>query len=199
MSQADRLLNIQTNIQDQDEAEMERKSSMAKILLLFYLIIVKSYNKHLLGKQLQRFIEDNRLVQHAIGFLTLFVLISFESDVSGTSPNLSIPEALMYAIVGYMWFLFSSKLDLHWNLIFIVLLIGAYFVDHNMRIHEDEVRRDPSLTKKQVYDIVTRNNAWRATIAAMIVVVTIIGTVLYSDRKSEQYGGGYDVFTYLLY
>lgn len=199
MSQLDRLVNIQSTMQDEDHAKTIGKTSVAKVVLLFYLISANSYNKNLFGKQMQRFIEDNRLAQHVIAFITLFVLISFESDIFGSSPDLSTLDALIYTIIGYIWFVFSTKLDVHWNIIFLILLVGAYISDRNMRVQEDEAHKDPSLTTEQVRAIIEQNNAWRTLSTALIIVITIIGTVLYSDRKSEQYGGGYDIFTYMLY
>lgn len=198
MADLDNLINIQPDIQDIEERSMSNKTSVAKVVLLFYLISVGGYTKNLMGKQLRRFIEDSRIMQHFIAFITLYVLISFESDFSG-GPALTVLNTLTYAIIGYTWFIFTTKLDIHWNIMLLILLIGSYLIDRSMRVQETEALSDPNLNEAQKLEIKKTNDAYRTYMVCSLIMLTIVGTVLYSHKKSEQYGGGYDLFTYMMY
>ena len=199
MSYLDSVVNIQPEVQDDDERSALGKTSIAKVVLIFYLFAMQDYCNDLIGRPLRRFIEDNRIFQHFIGFLVIFVLLSWEGDLFGTGPTLSVRDALIYSVIGYTWVIFSSKLDAHWNIILLGVLIGVFVLDNHFRSQEDEARKDPSLTAKQRMEIIKRNNLYRTWLTASAIIITIVGTLLYSDRKSEQYGGSYDVLTYLLY
>jgi hypothetical protein len=198
MSALDSVLNIQPDVLDKDEGAALGKTSIAKVILLFYLFTASGYCKNLIGKPLKRFIEDNRIVQHFIGFLVIFVLLSMEGDLFGTGPALSIRDALIYSIIGYTWFIFSSKLDAHWNVILILILVGIFVLDTHFRSQERDARNDMNLTNEQKLEIMKRNNLYRTWLTASAILATIAGTLLYSNRKVEQYGGSYDIFTYLL-
>lgn len=199
MSYLDSVVNIQPEVQDNEERAALGKTSIAKVVLIFYLFAMQDYCNDLIGRPLRRFIEDNRIFQHFIGFLVIFVLLSWEGDLFGTGPTLSVRDALIYSVIGYTWVIFSSKLDAHWNIILLGVLIGVFVLDNHFRSQEDEARKDPSLTDKQRIEIIKRNNLYRTWLTASAIIITIVGTLLYSDRKSEQYGGSYDVLTYLLY
>jgi hypothetical protein len=199
MSYLDSVMNIQPDVQDNEERAALGKTSIAKVVLIFYLFAMQDYCNNLIGKPLKRFIEDNRIFQHFIGFLVIFVLLSWESDLFGTGPALSVRDALIYSIIGYTWVIFSSKLDAHWNIILLGVLVAVFVLDNHFRRTENEARDDPNLTDKQRMEIIKANNLYRTWLTASAILVTIAGTLLYSDRKSEQYGGSYDVLTYLLY
>lgn len=176
------------------------KISVVKVLLLFYLLVMLSYSKNLIGKPLKEFIEDNRLAQHTIGFLTVFVLISLHNDFTDSSVmRLSITEMLIYTIIGYTWFIFSSKLDAQWNIILLVVLMMGFLLDTYLRNQEYIMRTSEVMTPEQKEQKIEQNNKYRTYLAFGAILVTAIGTVLYSNRKHEQYGGSYDLMTYLLY
>lgn len=200
MSDQDRYINIKPNINNyNEEQEYINKTSIAKVLLLFYVLISGSPN-NLMGKQLKKFIEDSRIAQHFIAFLTLFVLlISFEHNLFDPDNTLTITDALIYTVIGYTWFILSTKLDAQWNIMLILILIGIYVMDTYFRNQEKEANLDPNLTDIQKLKIIKSNNAYRTYATSFAILVTILGTILYSDRKAEQYGGSYDIFSYLLY
>lgn len=169
-------------------------TSIAKVVLLYYLLSVSPYTSNLVGKQFQRFIEDNRMAQHSIAFFTLFVLISLESDYSGTQLNMI--DVCWYALIGYVWFIFTTKLDMHWNAIVLIMLSALYIVDRNMRLQELDAKSDPNMSNDSKLKIINRNNKYRTIGIASLFVATAVGTVLYSNKKVGQYGGSYDMFAY---
>ena len=166
--------------------------NLAKVLLVFYLIIGSNFTDNLLGKQMKEFINNNRIAQHVIGFLTMIVLVTLIGGVADTS------QAICYALIGYIIFIFSTKLDIHWNIIIIALLFIGYMYENSTSLRVKEVLEDPNLTeeqKKEKMQEFSRNNQW---IVGSVILVIIVGTILYSYKKHVQYGGGYDVFTYII-
>lgn len=198
MSSLESYVLLQPEIQDRDERDIHGKTSIAKIILIFYLLTMIGYTNNIIGKPLKRFIEDNRIFQHFIGFLVIFLLLTWDGGLFGNG-SLSIQDALIYTIIGYTWIIFSSKLDAHWNLILLGVLVGIFVLDSHFRREEDDARNDPNLTNAQRLEIIRSNNNKRTWLTSIAILITILGTLLYSDRKSEQYGGSYDVMTYLFY
>ena len=196
MSALEYLVNIQPEVQDHLERDTQSKTSIAKIVLIFYLFAMLGQSNNLIGKPLRRFIDDNRIFQHFIGFLVIFVLLSWDGGLFGNG-SLSIRDALIYSIISYTWIIFSSKLDAHWSLILLGVLLGIFVLDSHFKRLEDDARNDQNLNDDQRLEIMHQNNLFRTWLTSIAILITIVGTFLYSDRKHEQYGGSYDVLTYL--
>jgi hypothetical protein len=169
-------------------------SAIIKIMLVFYLLMGNSSSRSLLSKQWNNMIENNRLIQHLIGFITMITLMTLIGE--GQMNNLTI---LIYSAVGYLWFLFSTKLDIHWNVMVMILLVAAYLYENSILIKEKELNIDNVLTENEKNNIITQNCSYRTYILLGILGVTLTGVVLYSQKKEVQYGGGYDMFRFLLY
>lgn len=175
-----------------NQSSQVNQTNLAKILLIFYLIVASNCTENLLSKQTRDIINNNRYIQHIIGFMTLFVLVTLIDD------QIDMRTALIYTMLGYIWFVFSTKLDIHWNIAIIVLLFIGYMYETSSKMRELEIKNDTSLsdaTKHVLLDEIENTKRW---IIGSIVIVTILGTFFYSQKKQEQYGGGYDIFTYFL-
>lgn len=177
------------NVQDINSSQ----TSIAKVLLVFYLIVASNYTDNLIAKQLKDFLDNNRLAQHVIGFLTMIVLVTLVGGVVDTR------SAIVYSLIGYVWFIFSTKLDIHWNVVIITLLFVGYMYENSLGVRERQILDDPNLTAKHKREAIDKNNRYKTWIVGSVILVTIIGTIMYSHKKHGQYGGGYDAFTYLLY
>src|SRR5579872_3775027 len=117
--------------------------NMIGILLLFYLFIASNCTENLLLKQTRELINQNRYIQHMISFMTLFVLITLVMD------DIDTRTALAYALLGYVWFIFSTKLDIHWSIAIMILLFIGYLYETNMRTRSNEIRNDNNLSDEQ--------------------------------------------------
>lgn len=167
--------------------------SMAKILLVFYAYIAIGYTDVLMAKQLQEFIRNNRLVQHVFGFIIMVTLITMLED------HIDTRTAIIYATVSYIWFILSTKLDVHWNIIIIILLFLGYMYDNNIKVRNNDILNDPNLSDEKKQELIDENNNTKSCIVWIVSIITIIGTLLYSYKKHCQYGGNYDPILYLLY
>jgi len=167
-------------------------TSIAKVLLVFYVLIASSCTDGLMAKQMREYIKDNKFMQHIIGFLTMIVLVSMIGGVVDTR------SIILYALIGYVWFILSTKLDIHWNIIILSLLFIGFMYENSIEVRETELQNDVSLNDIEKQKILSEDIQVRNWIVGSIIIVTIIGTVFYSHKKHEQYGGGYDVFAYML-
>jgi small-conductance mechanosensitive channel len=179
------LLNIQ-NINS-------NKMSLAKVLLIFYVIIASNFTNGLMAKQMREYIESNRLVQHIIGLILMIILVTTVGGVVDTY------QAILYSVIGYIWFIFTTKLDIHWNIIIIVLLFIGYMYENSLEVKEEQIKSDPNVSEEIKEKIIQSDESTTKYIVSTVMLITIIGTILYSHKKHVQYGGGYNLFTYLLY
>jgi hypothetical protein len=161
-------------------------TSMIKVLLLFYILIGNSLLEPLLSKQWKQMVKENRLIQHVIGLTTLIALTTFVSE--GKMNNLNI---IIYSLAGYLWFIFSTKMDIHWNIIVIILLLSAYMYENSLKVQANEILNDKVLKDEEKINIVKANDNKKIYISLAIIFITLIGMFLYSDRKEIQYGGEY--------
>lgn len=158
--------------------------------LLFYIITAANSQYRLqLSIQLNNYISENNYIQHIIGFATLFILITLNN-------KLSTQHALLYTSICYIWFILSTKLDLHWNIIIIVLLFIGYIIENNNKIFFDDIQNDNALTQEQKNMLINNKNTNKLYFMACILSITIMGTILYNQKKHIQYGDKYDNLIY---
>ena len=169
-----------------------RQISLAKVLLIFYVLVASNTTDKLMSKQFREYINDNRYVQHILGFLTMIVLVNLVGGVVNNS------DTVFYAFVGYIWFIFSTKLDIHWNIIILILLFIGYLMENNMNIVEENILTDKTLSDTQKHYLLKKELTNKNWIIGIILMVTLTGTLFYSHKKNEQYGGGYDIFAFIL-
>lgn len=169
------------------------KVSLSKILFMFYIIIILSNSRTLLGPQMQSFINDDRIMQHFIAFSTMVVLVITFGNFDNTK------LAIIYSAIGYLWFILTTKLDLHWNVAILLLLFMGYLYENNLDIKNKEINDDKNMPPKIKNKLIENNNHNKTYMLLSILFVTIIGTLFYFDKKQIQYGGKFDLLTYMFY
>lgn len=168
------------------------KGPLVKGILIFYLLIGSSYVKELYSGQMKDFLSNNRYAQHFIGFTMMLIII-------GSILGVKDPKRLtVFSILGYFWFILTTKLDVHWNMAIIALLILGYLYENNLDEKEEEVKEDDNLTNEDKEKVVSNNLNIRKIIIGSVFAVTIVGTLFYSNKKLGQYGGNFDIEKFLL-
>jgi hypothetical protein len=188
-SNTSNVLDVQNVVNNKNNIN---SANLIKTLLIFYVLIASNYTDNLLSKQMKEYINGNRLIQHVIGFATIIVLITLVND------NIDTIYAIMYGIIAYTLFIFSTKLDIHWNIIVLLMLFIGYMYENSSNIKEKEIMSDPNITDEHKTRIIEKQNKYKLWILLSTIIITSIGTLLYSYRKQIQYGGNYDIFTYAL-
>ncbi|AYV78431.1 MAG: hypothetical protein Edafosvirus12_30 [Edafosvirus sp.] len=165
--------------------------SLSRALLIFYILIASSFTGGLYSKQLKQYFEESRCAQHLIGFIMMLVVIVIIGGVNDIKP------ALIYTLIAYVWFILTTKLDLQWNVIIILLMLFGFMYENQMIYKETNSKDDPALTEKEREKIKEQHNKNKTYIVLSIITVTLIGTFLYAEKKTVQYGGNFDAMTYL--
>lgn len=166
---------------------------LIKILLIAYLIFASSLLKPVLSKQLTDVVQNNRLIQHLLVFLSILVLITLLDE------EMDLIMVIFYSVIIYLWFIFSTKMDIHFNIIIIVMLLVAYFYERSLLAKNNEVINDKVLTDDQKNKLILDLNTTNRYLTVGIMSLVVGGMLLYCNKKEVQYGGGYNVFKFLLY
>lgn len=182
-------MNNIINISDENNPNV-----LLKVLVVFYILIGSSLIQPLLSKQWLKLVEDSRIIKHIIGLTTLIALTTLLSE--GKLDNLTI---VIYSLIGYLWFIFSTKLDVHWNIIVMILLVIAYMNYNSSQQANFILYSDKNLSDEEKQSIYKKNLTNSLFIMLAVFVVTIVGVIMYSNKKEVQYGGGYDIVNFLMY
>jgi hypothetical protein len=166
--------------------------SVIKPLVIFYLIIANNYTGNLFAGQLKDYVVENRFAQHIIAFITLLVLINLYSDINNINKSLSYTGGI------YLWFILTTKLDLHWNIMLTVLLLVGYMNENRMLDKEKNVNDDENIPKNIKNKIFNKNKQIRSCVVVGSLLVTLLGTYEYYNKKTVQYGGNFDPIKYLV-
>lgn len=184
-----------TNIED-------KTLSLARIIFIFY-IILSMQQSSLLSSEFKELL-DNRIAKHTVAFLTMFGLIVIMGGID-------IRRAIFYAIIGYLWFVFSTKLDLRLNLVILSMLFLAFLYETDKIQEEKNILTDNILTELEKHNILLDNKQMRTYITGGILILTIIGTILYAisyrnkiNESNLLTGGGssnkqFDLLNFLIY
>ncbi len=177
-------------------SEEDTGVSLVKVILIFTLFSIYTESP-LISHQLRDYINDNRIMRHIIGFITLLVLITMIN--STYKMKLTNLQLLVYSLLGYLWFLFSTKMDLHINLIFLMLLLAGYLYETMLKDKDSKIDNDHVLTYDEKQMIAHKNAKKKLYVFGGLLVATGIGAYMYSQKKQMQYGGGYNFMNFLLY
>lgn len=172
--------------------------SFTSALLVFYVIIASNFTPSLYSKQLQTYVKENRMAQHFIGFTMLLVIIMLFTKETG------VDMAIFYAAIGYIWFIFTTKLEIHFNIIIILLLLFGFLYESNLTQRNRNVQNDPNIPQETQQEILTTNSRNKIWFIILILIITGIGTISYINKKDLQYGqtggsNGYNIVSFLFY
>lgn len=173
---------------------LNNNNSLVKVILIFYILIGSNFTPNLIGKQLKTFLNENRIAQHVIAFIMLLVLIMLIGNVN------NIISALAYTTLGYLFFIFTTKMDIQWNIIILLALLIFFFYDNLLVEKENITNNDVNLLLEEKIKVKNSNNKTKIYVSIGIFIITLIGVYLYLTKKEVQYGGGkFDLITFLLY
>ncbi len=176
------LINIPTK---------DKKLSIIKVIILFYLMLMMQFAGVLMPSQLIRELQSNRFAQHLIGLITIFVMINLLADVS-------FKNNIGYAIICYALFLMTAKLDLMWSIIVLGGGLVYYITDDRASSQEEEKKLDLSLPewiKKEFFD---NNNKIRPFAFGTFIVLAFCGLNIYNSREIREYNDKYDPVRFIL-
>ena len=108
-------------------------------LFIFYLLLSCNYLDNIFGCSTRKVLETNRLLQHGIGFLSLFFFVSVVSG-DGSTPNPF--DIIPMAIVLYIFFVFSTRCEHSYLSILVMLSFVLYFVNLYQQYYFEKLGRE---------------------------------------------------------
>lgn len=171
-------------------------NNLVSIFLLFYILVSTGLTKNLVSKQLTNFVEESRIAQHTIGFVIFAVLLILISKLT------NISKIITYSIIGYTWFILSTKLDIHWVLMILLVATLGFFRETWLNEQVKLIETDPNLTDEDKINQTAKISSEKIYWVSALFGITIIGSFLYMDKKLVQYGGAkaqFDIVKYLFY
>lgn len=153
-------------------------------IFVLYLILSANFLVNLFSCKAQTTFFNNMWLKHLLGFMTLYffvVLTDKESKYSNSPKN-----QMLFAIVCYIVFVLSSRMDHQWWVVFICLLCIIYIIEiyknHHTTTEEDKV----IYNKYQIY------------LVSVLLVILVIGFIIYLGKKRIEYGKKFDMTTFIV-
>jgi hypothetical protein len=147
-----------------------------KGIIVFYLLIVANFLAPLFNCRLQDVLINNMYLKHVFGFITLFFFVVF---VEPEHSDKSFKYQLAMAVGIYLWFILTTRMEIHAFALFIVVLFLLYlfniYYDKNNTAESEE-------EKKLIKERVNRYGLILGT------TITAIGFTSYVGQKKIEYG-----------
>lgn len=162
-------------------------------LLALYLIQLSSFTSNTVSKQMKDFVYSNRIIQHIINFIFIFILISI------MEPNKNLNYLILNTSILYLFYILSTKMDLQFNLLFLIGLLIYYFYNKELKNQYNRINKDNDLDNdfKEKFNY---NINWKKNIYSIILIsLTILFSYIYFSRKNVQYGGKFNYTNFFLY
>jgi hypothetical protein len=146
-------------------------------------MISSNYLGALFGCKVQDLFNENMLMKHLLGFLTLYFFVNLV-DTSGFSGK--TPVQKLYVSFGiYLVFMMSTKLNLKMFYVFILSLMGIYVLYIIKDTSKDEDQ------KKMISNVQT-------LMSLVSAVALVVGFFYYMGQKKIEYGNKFSFTTFLL-
>jgi len=167
--------------------------SLPTALFIFYLLAGQNYLKGLYNNQMNEFIDNNLFVRHILGLMIMMVV------VINLVKTENIKEVVLYTSLAYIWFVLSTKMDIHWNLLIVFILLIGYLYDSKISFHEKSALEDQSVESSDLLLIKAKNDRMRNTILISLLTVTTVGVSCYLYKKINQYHDDFDFTKFAFY
>jgi predicted negative regulator of RcsB-dependent stress response len=166
---------------------------MADIIFKIYFILALSAaTPSLISKQMREFISTSRIAQHIIGFVTVLILIDWKFK------QMDFVNSVIYALIIYSLFVLSTKMDIHFSILFLILLGFLYYNDRQTDKKIMSLEFDKILDKNErdkIIKVFTNNKIYLIVLG---LIGLFVGVGLYYKKKEGQYGGGFSWNKFLI-
>ena len=165
---------------------------MLDIILSFYFLLSIPMIHKLLPKHYIEFVSSNRIVQHILAFSAMIIIVHH------LRKDIDFYDSIKYGLGLYCLFLLTTKMDLHMSIISICLLIACYFYESKTNMRITELSNDQSIDIDKKEQLILEEQKHKIYMYIGIALVLFGGTYLYSEKKKNQYGGGFDWDRFIL-
>ena len=174
------------NLTDLLNVNSDNNVSITKGLLIFYLLIASNFTRNLYSGSTQLLFQ-NRFAQHIIGYITLLVIMINFGGVTDTQ------SALIYSLLGYIWFVCTTKLNVEWNVAIILMILGVYLYENNYLNQLNNLEEDEILEDDEIMTVKHNNDKNKTYMLYGLIIITLVGVYFYWDEKQSQFGDNFNL------
>jgi predicted negative regulator of RcsB-dependent stress response len=156
------------------------------------MLALSTVAPNLMSKQMREFINTNRIAQHIVGFTTVLILIDWKFK------QIDFINSIIYALIIYSLFVLSTKMDIHFSILFLILLGFLYYNDRQTDKKIMSLEFDKILDKDERDKIVKVFTSNKIFLIVLGLIGLTIGTGLYWRKKDGQYGGNFSWNKFLI-
>jgi len=164
--------------------------SIIKILMILYLIVFTNTLTVKFGEKLLYKINENIILKHIIGLITIGIILSLLYSLEGK-------DLILYSLLIYFAFLLSTKMSSDLLIIAIVILAGLYFFDYFNDKKINQLNNDNNVSKEIKNNIIKNKKNNKRNITLMTLFVVVCGSLIYENKKVGQYGGSFNLDKFL--
>lgn len=172
-------------------SQLDSYDYLFKGIFLFIFVIFGNYLGQLIGCRLIYLLTNNIIIKHLLGFLTLFLTLSFTIDL-----KTSLVELFKICCILYIIFILSSKTTKYINYILIILFIISFII----QLYKDRIKQ------KEKNNILTKNekihlsyiNIYNNYILQIIILLILIGLIIYIGEQKRSYGDDFNYYSFFV-
>lgn len=167
--------------------------NIINVVLLFYLLIGSNYIGDLYSGQMRDLIRSNIYIKHIIAFSIIIVMTKYIM-------NLNEPyKLLLYSLAAYLLFIISTKLDVIWNILIIMLLLIYFLIENKYNGITDNLQIDQAITDNDKETLKNNMITTKRILIYAIIACIIIGGMFYLDKKTDKFNENFDAAKYIFY
>jgi hypothetical protein len=164
--------------------------SLIKIIMILYLIVFTNTITMKFSNKILNNINQNILLKHIVGLITISIILSLLYNLEGK-------DLIMYSIIIYVVFLLSTKIPTNFVIIFIIILSGLYFFNYFNDKKIIQINNDSSVNDDLKNNIIQNKKNFNKNITLFTLFIVIGGSLLYENKKINQYGGKFTLNQFL--
>jgi hypothetical protein len=167
------------------DSEISPVKILSIMLLIFMTTIFAGNINHHLIEQ----VNSNKLLKHILIIATVFILITL------INPNTDMLEVIIYTALIYILYILSNKMNIKIVYVFLALLLITYIYEYYQNKNKDLIMRDVNIIDKiERIEKMKKNNKF---IYLGLLIIAIIGSLFYENKKITQKGGDYRLDRFL--
>lgn len=149
------------------------------MVFVLYLIISSNFLAQLFSCKLQYMLNNSMIAKHFLGYMTLlFFVVLSSGDTHSTS------MALLYSLLVYVIFWFSTRIAFEYFVVFLFLSASLYIIHLYQKESGEQTNRRLEITREVIQ--------W------FMIVVLVVGFVFYWMEKKIEYKNKFSIATFIL-
>lgn len=171
--------------------EMNNDDYLFKGIFLFIFIISGNYLGELLGCRLIKLLNENIIIKHLLGFLTLFLTLVFTIDL-----NTPLIKLFKISCILYIIFILSSKTSEYINYLLVIIFIISFIIQlYKDRLNNKKIKNKIEKKEKKYLEYIKLYNNY---ILKIIIALIIIGILIYIGEQKRSYREKFSYYTFFI-